>query len=779
MKVLVFAHVPPPHHGQSYMIKLMLGGHGCDARRRAKPGDSAPGSEIQCYHVNARISSDLEDIGSFNLRKVLRLLVYCLEAIWCRFRHGLEAFYYVPAPGKRVALYRDWIVMLLCRPFFRHMIHHWHAAGLGDWLQEEGTPFERWLTHRLLGRPALGIAVTVPSMRDALWFRSRRVAIVPIGIPDPCPDYEAVILPARRGCRAARRELLAGEALPREERWPGGLDPAVLRVLFLGHCTREKGLFDALEAIALANRTLRESQARWRMHLTVAGKFLREDEKAAFQKRVAAADLMGAVTCVGQVMDEAKSELLSASDTLCFPTFYAAESFGLVLVEAMAAGLNIVATRWRSNSEVLPPDYTGLVPVGSPPGLAAALLSTFTSDSTGLRIYALRRYGDRSFTRGMEAALLSIERPPKITAHALPEKTAGVAPGRRRILQIFSRYEAVGGEEGSVRRIGEALAALHDVQRFFYSTQELRSQSRLRVALNVRHNRDVESALRYLLKRTKFDVWQVHNVFPAMSPAVYRVAFEREVPVIQYLHNFRFSCVNGFFLNHGELCQRCIGGNFWPAFRTACWHDSHAISGGMGLVLHQVRQEGIMERITHWIALSENHREQHLRMGIPADRISVIPHFYTPSAPPLPPAPAGHALFVGRLSAEKGVLQLERAWKILQPRDRRLVIIGEGPEAPALRAFAARERLANVHFTGFLSHDEQRAWVAGAAIVAVPSIWLEPCGMVVLEAWAHGRAVLAHRIGGLPEIVEDGKSGLLADPADAASLAAAMMKCTR
>src|SRR5688572_9940317 len=104
MKLLVFAHVPPPHHGQSYMVKLMLDGFGGDARRRKT---SQTGSGIECYHVNARFSDTLEDIGTFRFGKFLLLLRYCLSAIGCRFRYGIKAFYYVPAPGKRAALIRD------------------------------------------------------------------------------------------------------------------------------------------------------------------------------------------------------------------------------------------------------------------------------------------------------------------------------------------------------------------------------------------------------------------------------------------------------------------------------------------------------------------------------------------------------------------------------------------------------------------------------------------------------------------------------------------------
>src|SRR4051812_27492633 len=120
MKLLVFAHTPPPHHGQSYMVQLMLAGFGGDKRTKRKSGAeqgaiSASPTDIECYHVNARLSSKLEDVGTLRIGKSVLLLGYCLQAIWCKFRYGINTFYYVPAPGKRSALYRDWMVMSVCR----------------------------------------------------------------------------------------------------------------------------------------------------------------------------------------------------------------------------------------------------------------------------------------------------------------------------------------------------------------------------------------------------------------------------------------------------------------------------------------------------------------------------------------------------------------------------------------------------------------------------------------------------------------------------------------
>ncbi len=416
MKLLVFAHTPPPHHGQSYMVKMLIDGLGGDRRKAPRPGSSSTSDressngEIECYHVNCRYSDTLEDIGSFRLEKMWLVLRYCVEAIWCRFRYGVHAFYYVPAPGKRAPLFRDWAVMLICRPFFREIIHHWHAAGLGDWLSSEGTWLDRWLTQRLLGRPTLGIALAIPSMRDALWFRSRDVQIVPDGIRDPCPDFAETVLPVRRARLNARRLLLQGAASPGGDGSPAASDAAVFQVLYLAHCTRDKGLFDTLDGVALANAQLRATQSPLRCRVTIAGLFPHENEEAEFRTRIAQPDLADAVEYAGFVEGERKSALLRASDCMCFPTYYHAETFGLVVIEAMAAGLCIVTTRWRALPDLLPADYPGFVPARDPSAIAQALLAAFTSDATALREIFLAHFTEQAHLACLAAALRSVEK---------------------------------------------------------------------------------------------------------------------------------------------------------------------------------------------------------------------------------------------------------------------------------------------------------------------------------------------------------------------------------
>jgi glycosyltransferase involved in cell wall biosynthesis len=423
MKLLVFAHTPPPHHGQSYMVQLLLAGFGGDQKQRKAhpPAPSAGGHDIQCYHVNARLSRDLEDIGEIRGAKLLLLGAYCLEAVWCRFRHGVTNFYYVPAPGKKSALYRDWLVMLLCRPFFKKMIFHWHAAGMAKWLETAVQIRTRALTYRFLKNVDLSIVLSNYNRTDAEKLFPQRVRVVGNGIPDPCPDFEQTVLPRHRARFAARQKLLAGQLLTAADLENTGGDPHRFNVLFLAHCTRGKGLFDTLDGVALANAQLARVGSPIRAHLTIAGEFIDPRERAEFEQRVQQADLKSAsgesfVTCLGFVSGETKRRAFAESDCFCFPTYYYAESFGLVVLEAMAFGLPIIASRWRSIPELMVPDYPGLIPPRDPQKVADALVQTLSMASAEpLREHFLRRFTVEQHLIALAKALHSIEQPAEKT----------------------------------------------------------------------------------------------------------------------------------------------------------------------------------------------------------------------------------------------------------------------------------------------------------------------------------------------------------------------------
>jgi glycosyltransferase involved in cell wall biosynthesis len=415
MKLLVFAHTPPPHHGQSYMVQLMVEGFGGDRRDRKRLSNSNSSGApfgIECYHVNARLSRKLEDIGDLRIGKFLLLLGYCLQAIWCRFRYGVTTFYYIPAPGKRSALYRDWVVMWICRRFFKSVILHWHAAGLAKWLEVVVGMRSRSLTYRLLKQVDLSIVLSKYNRADAEKLFSRQIKVVSNGIPDPCPRFAQEVLPRRKARLAARAKLLSGQTPGAEDVREAGGDPQVVKILYLAHCTREKGLFDTLTAAALAQQRLAARQAPISLRLLVTGGFVTAEEEAEFKRAVAQPGMAGLVQYFGFVSGDQKHQLLREADLFCFPTYFQNENQPVNLIEAMAFGLPILTTRWRSLPELFPADYPGLVNIRSPEQVADVLLSLITSETgEGFRDIFLRSFTLERHLAGLADAFLHHEPP--------------------------------------------------------------------------------------------------------------------------------------------------------------------------------------------------------------------------------------------------------------------------------------------------------------------------------------------------------------------------------
>ncbi len=323
-----------------------------------------------------------------------------------------------------------------------------------------------------------------------------------------------------------------------------------------------------------------------------------------------------------------------------------------------------------------------------------------------------------------------------------------------------------------MHRIEAALKERHEVDCFIASTKELLRTPKLMLPFRTYRNGPVLAQLEKYHRLGRFDCWQIHNVFPALSPGTYTLAEKLGIPIIHYLHNYRMGCVNGFLFTKGEECRKCSSGNFLPGVINKCWRGSYAQSAAMALMLADVHRRGLIKQVRRWVAISHAQKEAHIAIGLPADRIDVVHHFLDHNvANESSSFPAnGYGLFIGRLSPEKGVDRLLDAWSRLG-KNRRLVIAGDGPELLSLQAKAANLNLDNVRFVGFVDQTAQKELWLGAAFSIVPSVWQEPFGMVVLEAWARGRAVVAHRIGALPEIITDGVNGFLANPHDPDDLA--------
>ena len=338
---------------------------------------------------------------------------------------------------------------------------------------------------------------------------------------------------------------------------------------------------------------------------------------------------------------------------------------------------------------------------------------------------------------------------------------------KQAVLQIFNRYLNVGGEEQFTRLLAGALESDYVVDTYAGSTEALLGSGvvgRVKAPLKAWHNSDVERDLRRMQAEKQYAVWIIHNVMPALSPAVYTTAFELGVPIVHYLHNFRLMCANGLLLNHGQPCERCLDGNFLPAFTTACWRNDRVASGMMGLILGRVRSLDVFKRVDAWIALNQHQKRKHIEVGVPAERIHVVSNFVEPVVQAPAPNPRGDVLYLGRLSHEKGLTNLVHAWSRINPRGRRLRIAGGGDEEGSLRALVQELGLDSVVFLGSVPREQHAQLWGECSMSVIPSICHDVFPLALLESWMNGRAVLASRLGGCGEIIEQRRDGVLVEP---------------
>src|SRR5205085_9803049 len=265
-------------------------------------------------------------------------------------------------------------------------------------------------TYSLMKQVDLSIVLSRYNRADAEKLFSRQIKVVGNGIPDPCPEFAHEVLPRRKARFAARRKLLSGQTLTEEDLKGTGGSPQVVRVLYLAHCTREKGLFDALSGVALACQRLAERRFPVCLRLLVAGTFVTEEEKAEFDRLAAQPGMVDLVQYYGFVSGVQKHQLLRESDLFCFPTYYENENQPVNLIEAMAFGIPILTTRWRSLPELFPADYPGLVNVRSPEQIASVMPSLVLGEAgDNFRDIFLRNFTLEHHLSGLADAFLQAE----------------------------------------------------------------------------------------------------------------------------------------------------------------------------------------------------------------------------------------------------------------------------------------------------------------------------------------------------------------------------------
>jgi len=335
-----------------------------------------------------------------------------------------------------------------------------------------------------------------------------------------------------------------------------------------------------------------------------------------------------------------------------------------------------------------------------------------------------------------------------------------------RVALFHNRYANRGGEDAAFDSEVEQLRkAGCDVRVFVVDSASLGRAGAVRAALTARGGSDIMARVDEFLAENPVDVGHVHNFFPLLTPVVHQVLFDRGVPGVQTLHNYRLACARGDFWREGRNCEECVTAGPWNAVRHGCWRGSRLATAVWADATRTHRRRGTWGRVARFVAPSAFAARKLAGSGIPAERIRVVPN--PVEDPGVTGAPGRGAVFAGRLSPEKGGALLLDAWKSVPEFP--LTLVGDGPQAAALRERA--KLLPNVRFTGALDREGVRAELARAAFLVAPSLCYETFGLAPAEALAAGRAIVVPRATALSELVDGGRGGLLFDAGDADSLA--------
>ena len=346
------------------------------------------------------------------------------------------------------------------------------------------------------------------------------------------------------------------------------------------------------------------------------------------------------------------------------------------------------------------------------------------------------------------------------------------------VLLAHSYYRERGGEDVVFEDEAALLRAHgHRVEvltRHNDDVRETTAPARLRLAAASVWSRTAQRDVAETLRRTGVDVAHFHNTLPLLSPSVYEACARAGVPVVQTLHNYRLSCVNGLFFRDGAPCEDCLGRRVaWPGVQHACYRGSRAQSAAVAASVAVNRTLGSYGKVALFLALSEFARSKFVAAGLPADRVAVKPNFVAPDPGARPADVTGdYLLFVGRLSREKGLLTLLDAAQRLA--DVPVLVVGDGPVRPQVEQAIADRGIGNVQLLGRQPSAEVLRLMHGARVVVVPSESYETFGRTIIEAYACGVPVVASDIGALSELVSDGVTGRTFPPGDADGLTAAL-----
>jgi glycosyltransferase involved in cell wall biosynthesis len=342
-----------------------------------------------------------------------------------------------------------------------------------------------------------------------------------------------------------------------------------------------------------------------------------------------------------------------------------------------------------------------------------------------------------------------------------------------KVWQIYNHYRSlVGGEELVVRNTIELLE-----KRSVYTKLLSRSSKTLEghLAAKIRafwsgiYSRSAYHEIRNLLRIERPDIVHAHNLYPLFSPSVLVACHKAGVPIVMTPHNYSLTCPNWAHLYEGQICERCVGGREYYCVLKNCRKNLFESIGYALRTAVARKLRFFHDNVTVFIALTHFAKGRLIDAGFAADRIFVLPNMVHTPDRPANPSEGKYIAYVGRIDPEKGIDTLLAAAHITGLP---IYLAGAG----GLKTQFEKTAPAGIKFLGPLDRGRLDSLYRNARFVVVPSKWFEMCPLVISEASSYGLPVIASRIGGLPELVVNGTTGLLIEPGNVDDLAHKMKR---
>ncbi|PWQ95795.1 glycosyltransferase family 4 protein [Leucothrix pacifica] len=315
----------------------------------------------------------------------------------------------------------------------------------------------------------------------------------------------------------------------------------------------------------------------------------------------------------------------------------------------------------------------------------------------------------------------------------------------------------------------------HEVKEFTRHSDEIRQQGIagiIKGAAATAWNPWMTKAITSTVSSFQPDIVHVHNTFPLISPSIFHAIGKKAARVLT-LHNYRLFCPNAVPMRNGDVCTLCINQrSVIPALQHGCYRGSRlaTLPLALSISLHRYLRTWV-KHVDAFITLTEFQRELVIEAGLPSELVHVKPNFYPGS--PIKTTwekKENYVIFAGRLTSEKGIEALVKAWLVWGEVAPILKILGDGELKPRLEGLVSAARCKTIQFLGQLPPDEAECQIALAKLLILPSQCFEGFPMVIREAFAFGTPVAVSDIGPLPSIVKHGVQGVVFEAGNLSSL---------